>query len=345
MIDKIKEISHKNDLVSPLISYEVFMHKLVRSIKNILVKEWEKELNKNMTSFNWYIQDIINNNYIPYISYIDAITEEWMKKHYLTHIILYFLGKKWILSLNQEKLEKSKEHISVLLLIKDKMEFSYDLYSMYLYDIKFQENIFNQKFLLKNQDLIHKILKDIYIDILQEWTDKLGIIDIIDFNINNISNNDQKQFDYLEKISDLLWILDIWFKWNFEISSSFFSQNFFKNRGSMIDSKWIYIVPIIYKIFWNKKSIKITKDNYNEIKELFKNTRVEYLNDLGVEDINDKLEIKKTINYKINKLARINTIRIRDPQKSENKDKKIQHFQRKITLLSKIIYNNQKTDK
>jgi len=218
------------------------------------------------------------------------------------------------------------------------MSFIYDLYIMYIYWTEFNENIFNEEFLLKNNELINKHIDDWYIWQIQNWVDEFNIKEIVNLNLNNISRNDKKEFLLLEQVSDLLWLLDTWFKSNFEISSSLLYYDWPIN-GEVLPA---YVIPIIYEIFWDKKSIKITKNNYEEIKNKFKSARVNYLTSLGIKDFSDKKEIKEKINIKTEQLWRINTYRIRNPENPDSKNKNIQEFQRKISLLWKTIKKNDK---
>jgi len=266
-----------------------------------------KELSSSNKSINIYPEDITENllqTLLPNgTDKIPIISVKWMERHYLSHLMYYFLNKQWIKRVGGKFEDFGDVGIKEFLLTYEKLWFVHDLYIMYIYWIQFNENIFSKSFtdIEENKKLFinvscgelggHLRKKD-------EKEIKVYFGTLLN-NFNLVSKNDKKEFLLLEQIAWLLWLINKEFEKDFYISSCIFnvytnSNN--KSRNICEQKIPIYVIPIIQKIFWKKKSILVTKENYSQLKITFNKARLNYMKELNLDQTATENEINTEIN-------------------------------------------------
>ena len=92
-------------------------------------------------------------------------------------------------------------------------------------------------------------------------------------------------------LADLLGLMNIGFVKDFTIEGHMIEMI----DSIPYDTKPIFMAPMFQEIFWTTKSINVTKENYQEIKQKIQIARENFLRDLWVENFSDKKEISQRL--------------------------------------------------
>lgn len=301
-LEKLQEINDKATLSSTINNVIFWVQRILQQslqkYKNLFRDDANKILywcqNKRLYLWDEMLERFQQNN-VDEIHLVWKITGKWIQRHYLSHIFLYLLKisgihiKWWKLYFDDsEKLDWADEYW-----------FEYDLYLSYISWVKFHHNMFNIVFIENN----NHILNDCFNTLVKKYSrqESSELLKIYTMNLSKfLSHNrksEQKKMIELFRLADLLWVIEGEFGKEFYIDASMMEVVFFKEIW-IYHTKPFFVQDIIAEIFWKNKTIKITEENYWEMKKKFQDTREKYLKDIWVEDIDDQKEIAQKLQQK-----------------------------------------------
>lgn len=271
-----------------------FIWKISIWIRNICV--WEDEQIFWLTSWErLFVSDFthLNKSFIfeRDIQAIWKITESWMTSHLFSHYFFYFIKKSWFF-FSDGWIRYNWEDISK---IHDKYCIEHDLWMLFLAWEKFDHKILDFEFIEDSISYIWKIFDDYTIEFHQEA--KQNLATILQKNIDEVlvkkRDIEQKYMLQYLFLADVLWLCDdVGFLKEFYMTSEIlieFPVWIFSLR------KPIFMTSMFQEIFGNAKSIKVTQENYQEIKQKIQIARENFLRDLWVENFSDKKEISQRL--------------------------------------------------
>lgn len=232
------------------------------------------------------------------IKYVKCITKEWMWHHFMSHYFLYLLKMSWIVVQNWKIVLNNHD----IVIDYDKLGLDYDIYLSYLAGIKLESYYFNIDIVKKNQKIIWGYFEQLTKE-LDIWI-KNELYQVVNKNLERYLWKNQKleQEDLLNnlRLADLLGLVEVW-KWkNYYICWSMLKEFKWDQDTSLYESKPGFMLEIIQNIFWENKTIKITKENYKEMKDKFRKERELYLKKIWVTDLWNKKEIEEKLQIYFN---------------------------------------------
>lgn len=232
------------------------------------------------------------------ISYVKYITKKWMWHHFMSHYFLYLLKMSWIVVQNWKIVLNNHD----IVIDYDKLGLDYDIYLSYLAGIKLESYYFDIDIVKKNQKIIwvyfEQLTKELDIGIKNE------LHQLVNKNLEIYlwKNQELEQEDLLNnlRLADLLGLVEVWKGKDYFICWSMLKEFKWDQDTSLYESKPGFILEIIHYIFWENKTIKITSENYEEMKEKFKQARISFLTKIWVIDFNDQKEIEEKLQIYFN---------------------------------------------
>lgn len=301
-LEKLQEINEKTTLPTAINNVvfwvQCILQQSLQKYKNLFRDDANKILNcintERLYSSDRLLEDYMEKN-LDEIEYVSMVTEKWMMHHYLSHIFLYCFKMSGIF-LRGGKIYFDNKNI---LNNSDTYWFEYDLYLSYVSGIQFDHYIFNIDFVNNNQHILWKYFSQFTQN--NNSDEKIELLKIFNKNLDIFlwKNRDKEQQKMIElfRLADLLWVIDGCFGRDFFIDASFI-EILYWNETSIYAKKPFFVQEIIVEIFWENKTIKITEENYWEMKQKFQDIREKYLKDIWVEDIDNQKEIAQKLQQK-----------------------------------------------
>lgn len=275
-----------------------FIHKKTMDIINCSREETDKILG-NRIFIRFHVQHLevkipINiKSTKEDIKVIWLMTGKWLSDHLVTHLLIYILGLDWI-SILENKIIIVKDNQAIY--DDNPLWILYDLLLSYIAWIKLDNDSLNLDSLLNNKSVLTYFFNIIYNNNGIELTEE--IFSIFSKRYKKVKKDGSRKIESeLNKWNiwaDILGVMELWFKKDFYISWWIVKEQY-KNNWLYVLEVPLFLLPILESVFWQNKTIKVTKDNYEEIKQKFQETRVNYLKNLGVKNLSNQKEISKKI--------------------------------------------------
>lgn len=215
------------------------------------------------------------------------VTKQGMLYHLFTHYLLLFLWKWWIFYVKDELVIRDTDIFSQ----NDKYGMEYDLYLSFLSGIEFDPIILNFEFIRKNKAIMEDHLEKMIVNF--EENNKKYVQKVFQKQMQKTLSSHKEQL-YMWRyvaLADLLWLMNIWFVKDFSIEAHMIETI----ETIPYHVKPIFMTSMFQEIFGNAKSIKVTQENYQEIKQKIQIARENFLRDLWVENFSDKKEISQRL--------------------------------------------------
>ncbi len=218
---------------------------------------------------------------------VGKITKNGMLHHLFSHYLLLFLAKWWVFYVKDELVVSDTDIFSQ----GDKYGMEYDLYLSFLSGIEFDPIILNFEFVSKNKIIIETHLEQMIKNF--EESNKKYVQKVFQKQMKQTLSSHKEQL-YMWRyvaLADLLGLMNIGFVKDFTIEGHMIEMI----DSIPYDTKPIFMAPMFQEIFWTTKSINVTKENYQEIKQKIQIARENFLRDLWVENFSDKKEISQRL--------------------------------------------------